>query len=274
MSSNQMIENMSMGDYRANDAYSSSDIISIGRSAAKWMFEKNHPKNKTRAMQVGSATHLMIQSEVTGQKHLVSSGLAVYEDGSSKTKGFEKFAAEHPSAYSIDSEEYDLVCRMTKAVLSEPEAMRYLKGAVPEPSLFCMDPEFEFMRKCRPDFLHIKQGVSINVKTTLDASEKGFFRSIADRSYDFQTVNYQDILRLYFDRSFDEIHILVEKSDAGPCRVAIRGIDDDTLDQARFQMRQVFQKIVDCQKSGKWEDEKAALIISNVPLWSRTIVGL
>lgn len=268
-----LIEGLSMKEYRSESAYSASDIIGMSRSISRWKYEKENPRKKTRAMEVGSAFHLVIQSEITGTTADLKNGLAVYEDGTWRTKAFEKFALERPDMHVVDAEEHDLIKRMTSSVLAEPEVLHYLVGAIVEPSLFVKDPEFRFMRKCRPDFIHLQKGVSINIKTTSDASEKGFLRSIADYGYDFQSCNYQDILRLHYGKSFDEIHILVEKSDEGPCKVAIRGIDDDTLDQARSQMRLVFEKIVECEKSGKWEDEKAALMIAQVPQWARTIVN-
>lgn len=269
-----LIENLSMTDYQADPAYSAGDFIKMGDSFKKWKYFKENPIKPTRAMILGSATGLILEAALTKKPHLVSSGIAIFSDGSSKTKGFEKFSSERKETYCLDEDEFSMADRCVKAILDEPEAMKYLDGAIAEPSIFVADPDFGFQRKCRPDFLHVKQGVSINIKTTTDASERGFIRSIADWSYDWQTLNYQDVLRLHFDRSFDEIHILAEKAEDGPIVVKIRGIDDDTLEQARGQVYLIRERLADAIKSGKFEDRPAVLEISNVPAWARTLAQL
>jgi PDDEXK-like domain of unknown function (DUF3799) len=269
---NGLIENLSMSDYQTDSAYSSSDIVSISESAARWRFQKEQPKEKTRALVVGSAIHEMVQAKIAGLKDTCN--VLVYTEGSSLTKGFKKYQEENPNFAVVDDDEMNLLYRMREAIFDEPEAVNYLKDSMIEPSFFIEDPEFKFIRKCRPDFLHLKKGILMNIKSTLDISEKGWFRSISDYGYDFKTVNYQDILKLHYGRKFIEIHIMVDKPKEGPCRVAIRAIDDDTLDQARFQMRSVFEKIKKCEASGKWEDPKATLITSPVPAWARTVVEL
>lgn len=268
-----LVENLSMADYRADSAYSSSDLITMSKSMARWEWEKAHPRKKTRALDIGSAFHTRVQSEIMGEKEFFSKNVVIWNEGSSLTKAFKAAAAERPTMIFVDEEEFELVCRMTRAILNEPEAMHYLHGAIAEASFFVTDPEFGIRRKCRPDYLHVAQKVSINLKSAADISEAGFIRSIKDYGLDFQSQNYMDILRLQYDRSFDEIHILVDKPDEGPCRVAIYTIGDDAMEQARYQMREVFQKIVECEKVGKWEDPKAQLKTVDVPLWARTIVG-
>ena len=269
-----LIEGLSMDDYQNDPAYSAGDLIRMGESFRKWKYFKENKKPPTRAMVVGSATGLILESKLTKKPHLISSQIAIYSDGSSKTKGFEKFCAERKEAYCLDEDEFSLSDRCVDAVLAEPECMKYLDGAIAEPSIFVTDPEFGFRRKCRPDFLHIKQGVSINIKTTTDASEYGFTRSIADFAYDWQTLNYQDVLRLHFDRSFDEIHILVEKADEGPLTVRIRGIDDDTLEQARGQVFLIREKLAAAIKNQKFEDAPACLEVSTIPAWARRLAQL
>ena len=266
-----LVENLSMKEYRDDPAYSSSDFIAMGESLKKWKYFKDNPKPPTRAMEVGSATHHLLECRLFDK---MASEIAVYEEGSSKTKGFEKFKAEKPGVYCLDEDEFFLAQRLVTAIVEEPECIKYLKGALAEPSFFVKDPEFGFGRKCRPDFLHVQQGVSINIKTTSDASEHGFVKSIADFAYDWQTVNYQDVLRLHYDRLFDEVHILAEKAAEGPIIARIRAIDDDTLDQARAQLHFLFQRIAECEKSGKWEDPGARLEIAQVPLWARRLVQL
>lgn len=267
-----LIESLSLADYHADPAWSASMLTRVGESIARFKYHQDHPESPSAAMEVGSATDLLLQTRLSGRHDLASAGIAVYDKGSSKTKGFEAFRLENRGRCCVDAEEYSLAVRCVDAIVGEPEAMDYLKGAVAQPSIFVTDPQWNLRRKCRPDFLHVKRGVSINVKTTRDCSEKGFFKAIADYAYDLQTVNYQDVLRLHFDRSFDEIHILVEKADEGPLRVAIRGIDDDTLDQARFQLSQIFAKIQECEKTGVWKDAPASLMVSTVPHWARTLV--
>ena len=266
---------MSHADYLKHPAYGSSDIIKMRRSFAYWQFKKANPEPKSRPLVIGSAVHLILQAELSNNLPLAERGLAVYKDGSSLTKGFKTFQAERPDLYCLDQDEQALCVRVVKALLDEREVMRYLKDAIPEATVMRDYPGTSIPFKVRPDYLHKGLGVSINIKTAADASESGFIYSARDYGYDWQSAAYCDVLTEEFGKSFDEIHVLVEKGDAAEeCEVSIFTFGDDTLSWARHQIRELLAAIPACEKSGKWPRKNLHLERVDLPPHMRKLVTL
>jgi len=266
---------MTHADYLAHKAYGSTDIIRMGRSFAYYKHRKENPEKIGRPFVVGSATHLLLQSKVTNDPALAKNGILIYKDGSSLTKGFKEFQTLNASKYCLDAEEDELTQRMVLAILNEPEVMGYLKGAIPEATVLANFPGTEIPCKVRPDYFHVERGVSINFKTTSDASESGFIYSARDYGYDWQSSFYCAILSAEFGKPVDEVHILVEKGDSdSECIVNIFSFGDDTLGFARSQIFEVLQKIPGCEKSGVWPKNQAYLQTVDLPGHMRKVVHL
>lgn len=263
---------MTHAEYLAHPAYGASDVIKMSRSMAYYKWRKEHPEKPGRPLVIGSATHLMLEAELTKNQSLLSR-ILTYEDGSSLTQGFKKFQAENPQAYCLDIEEGKLCTRMVEAILKESEAMNYLRDAIPEATLIAKYPGTDILCKCRPDYLHKEKGVSINIKTTTDASESGFIYAAKDYGYDFQSAFYIDLLTDHFKKPFDEVHILVEKTEDGePVPIKIFSFGDDTIAWARSQIRTILERIPRCEKTGIWPSNKAILETVDLPLHMRRVV--
>lgn len=268
-----MIKNMTHADYLSDPAYGSSDIIKMSRSFAYWKFRKDNPEPKGRPLVLGSATHLLLQAELTHDKALSANGIIVYQDGSSLTKGFKVFQETYKNLYCLDQEENKLASRMVKAILDTPAAMEYLKDAVPEMSVLSKFPGTNVNVKCRPDYLHEKKGVSINIKTALEASESSFLYSARDFGIDFQSAFYCEILSKEFNKPFDEIHIVVEKTEEGePGIVEVLSFGDDTIFTARGNVRKIIEQIPQCEKTGIWPGHEARLKVIEMPIHMRRFV--
>lgn len=269
------IQNLAHSDYLAHPAYGSSDIIKMAESFAYFKEKKARPDPAGRPLVVGNATHLMLQGHVTNNLKLAEDGLLIYKDGSSGTKGFREFQAANPKHYCIDQDEQQLCLRMVKALLDEPEVMGYLKDAIAEPSIITTYPNTKIAAKCKPDYLHIGRGVSINIKTAADASESGFLYATRDHLYDWQSVYHGDVLKQEYGKPFDEVHILVQKGDTdAECIVNIFTLDEDTLQCARGEIWKVLSYLPECEKTGVWPKNKAYLRQVGLPVYMRKVVSL
>jgi hypothetical protein len=268
-----MKKDVTHSDYLADPAYGSTDIIRMGKSFAYYKYKKENPDKGSRPLDIGSATHLLLQSCLTNDKSL-EKGILVYPDGSSLTKGFKEFRDKNKGAYCLDIAEHSLCVRMVGAIMNDTEAMHYLRGAEAEQSYFAKFPGTDINVKVRPDYLHIKQGVSINVKTANDASEYGFINSTKDWGYDWQSSFYCAILTEELQKKIDEIHIVVEKmdDDKEPPIVNVFTFGDDTIQFARSQIWELLQKIPECEKTGIWPNKRTCLQTVEVPQYARRIV--
>lgn len=270
-----LIQNLTMADYLANSAYGSSDLIKMARSFAYWKYRKSHPEKPTRALTVGSVTHLLLEAEVSNKKELVANGVLLFTEGSWRTKAFDEVSKKHPNLYCIDQDEYRLCQKMVKALLDESEVMGYLKDAITEPTIIANYPGTNIKCKIRPDYLHRGRGVSINLKTTTDASESGFIYGAKDWLYDFQSAFYIDMLSETMGKPFDEVHILVEKTDDDePCPIKIFSFGDETISWARSQIRTLLDALPACEKTGVWPKSNVKLETIDLPIYARKIVQL
>lgn len=264
---------MTHADYLSHPAYGSTDIITMGKSFARWKWKKTNPEDAGRPLVIGSSTHLMLQYKL--MRTPLKSEIKVYKGGSSKTNGFKAFQEGNKGSYCLDEEENSLCERMVAALLEEPEVMGYLQGAIAEASVIGNYPGTSVLCKCRPDYLHQGRGVSINLKTAKDASESGFIYSSKDWGYDWQSAFYCDLLTEHLGKPFDEIHILVEKvEDTGPIPIKIFSFGDDTLAWARTQIRAILEKIPENEKAGDWPKAKVRLETVDLPLYARRLVNL
>lgn len=271
--SSQIIQ-MTHADYLAHPAYGSSDIIKMGRSFAYWKYRQEFPEPVGRPLVIGTVTHLMLQSKLFSDPLLIDNGVRIFTGGSSKTLAFKSFELENRGYHCVDKTEADLCARMVQAILDEPEAMGYLQGAVPEATVMGNYPGTNVLCKCRPDYLHTGRGLSINVKTAIDASESGFMYSSRDYGYDWQSALYCDILTDQLGSSFDEIHIVVEKTlGKEPCPIQIFSFGDDTLSWARHQIREILAKIPENEKSGIWSKNRPVLRTIDLPIHMRKLVA-
>ncbi len=266
---------MSHADYLNHSAYGSSDIIKMRESFAYYAEKKKNPDPSGRPLVVGSATHLMLQGALTNDKKLILDGILTYKDGSSGTKGFREFQAANPKVYCVDQEEYLLCQRMTLAILNEEAVMEYLKDAIPEVTVITKYPNTNIEVKCRPDYLHQKHGVCLNIKTAADASESGFLYSARDYGTDWQSTFYCDVLKAGLNKSFDEIHVVVGKGDtAAECPVSLFMFDEDTIQFARSQLWEILTRLPECEKTGIWPKNKAYLQQVGLPLYMRKVVHI
>ncbi len=67
--------------------------------------------------------------------------------------------------------------------------------------------------KVRPDLYNSENGMVLDLKTTLDASEKGFAKSVRQFGYAFQAAFYMTALRQMGERPKQFVFLVVEKTD-------------------------------------------------------------
>jgi hypothetical protein len=268
----EIYSNMTSDEYHKGRGISASDVISINDMGFDgWLWRKRNPK-ETEALALGTLTHKLLE---VAMGRASEREVAVRPHLDLRTKGGKEMAVQFEAANTgkliAPQDDYDHARRMIDAVMAEPEAVGYLRGGLSESSIFVRHPDLGVLMKCRPDVLREQDGLCINFKTTRDSTERGFIKSIADYSLDFQSSFYLQVLEIAYGRSFNEIHINVQKTpDGGPCRVGIHTIPDEVLSFARTQYQPILRRIKEYEETGKVERILAALSCPNVPDWAVT----
>lgn len=260
--------------YHTGPGYSASDIVTMNDEGfPAWRWRKQNPKESSPDMLLGSVTHLLLEARIKNDDLLVASGVAVMPEFNTRTKDGkaerDAFITANAGKYLVNEEGLEHAHRMVDAVMNEPEAAGYLRGGHSEASIFVRHPEHGVLMKTRPDFLRPNDGLSINFKTCNDASRRGFIKSIADFAYDWKSAYYLEILRMFYGRDFDEIHILVEKNkDGGPCRVGVYSMPDEVIRFAQIQYQPILQMIAEMERTGIVPKLPAAIEVVDIPDWA------
>jgi exodeoxyribonuclease VIII len=269
----------------SNEFYHGEAKAYLSSTQLNWMYEgmeyfnwrRRQPQEYSEDLIIGSVTHLLLEFALKGQHFKLEDHVALLPKGvaspaNAKWAGIVK---EHPGKYLLSREHFNLAQKMAESVLGEPEAMEYLRNGLAEVSCFAMYPGTNIKVKCRPDFLRVDDGISVNFKTIKPGSaNKEAFRKLApERGYDWQSAFYIDIEKATFGRDFDEVHLLVEKNEDGPkCKVGLFTIENTDLDYARSQFRKLLPRYEECLKTNVWPSEPTKLECITVSDWHRRIV--
>lgn len=189
--------------YHRGPGVSSSGLKLIGRSPAHFMFERQHPRPRTRALTVGTAFHTLVLEPHKFDDEFVASPFDSYRTKDAKQWREDMIASGRIplTTHSDDPiwrpSEWDLIHRMRDAVMAHPVARHFFAFGVRERSLFwrqrieLRDGQERFeLCKVRFDFLDQTHSLGIDLKTTEDASFSGFARSCGDYEYHLSRAFY------------------------------------------------------------------------------------
>jgi hypothetical protein len=255
-------------DYHAGPGISSSNVILAGgQSPAHFKAAKANPKEPTPALIMGNAIHVAVL-----EPELLDDYVTFVPDDCKGNSGAAKaakkdFLEESAGKYILPSEEdFDRVRRIADSVYAHGPASRLLTGGKPESSGYWKDPETGLLMKLRSDYLRVDDGISVNLKSATDASEREFQRSVAQYKYHWQTGIYCDGLQVITGREFTEVHLVVEKEP--PFAIGLYVLDYATLEKAREQYRPVINRLSECESSGIWPGYSEEVQTMNLPAWA------
>lgn len=182
---------------------------------------------------------------------------------------------EGMAVLSVDA--YNQLLDMRASVMAHPMARALLTGGncerMAEASVYWTDPETGLSCRCRPDFWRA-DGVVVDLKTTRDASQEGFGKSLAQYRYHVQEPWYMDGMQHAYEAGhFPEgwaaphafVFLAVEST--APYAVACYIIDDESRAIGRQQYRENLDTLAECKRSGVWPGYGDKLQSIGVPQW-------
>ena len=177
----------------------------------------------------------------------------------------------------LEPEQWDQLHRMRDAVMAHPSACAVLTGCeyVTELSAYANDPATGELRRVRPDLWRF-DGIVADLKTTEDASQEGFARSIAKYGYDMQHPFYLDTLNLALQQQDEAtvdhpasakqfVFIAVEKS--APYAVAVYVLDSESVDVGRTKYEAALRTYHECRKADAWPGYGDKVQTISLPQW-------
>ena len=176
--------NISNEDYHSRDGISSSAVKSVfKKSLAHWKGEKRNANNAAFAM--GNAVHANLLEK---DRNLVIKGPKTKTSVAFKDMK-EKLTEDQVLLTEV---EFNVANCITRGALDNPVCAAALnhKDRLNEVSIFVEDPISGLTLKTRPDLMIEAEGTVYDVKTTQDASPRGFLNECVKYGYFLQGAHY------------------------------------------------------------------------------------
>jgi len=247
----------SNADYHADPAISASHLHAVAASPyhywSRFLAPGRPPSVQTAAMKLGSLTHCAVL-----EPDELSSRYDIAPDR--RTNAGKSVAAEMEAAgiEAVTAPEMEQAMAMAASVRSHQAAAALLRDGKAEQS-FWWDDSTGLRCKCRPDWYN---GTTIvDLKTTTDASPKGFAKSVAQWRYHVQQNHY---LAGTFAERF--VFIAVEKT--YPYAVGVYELDETAALHGEAERRNNLQTIADCRAIAEWPGYGNTVQPLSLPNWA------
>jgi len=199
-------KNESMDEYLASPAMSASKCKAFLRSPKHFKAEFiDGFKKKSAALEFGDICHaailepsrflkyVIVEPEFTG---LTKDGKESKQSGEAREKKKVWYEALAPENIIVTAQQQIDLIGIINSVKEHDVAREKLEKGIPEHSFYFTDPVTKLPCKFRPDFL-TEDGWILDIKTTTDARNKIFMRSVDKYEYNisaaFSTMGFREI---------------------------------------------------------------------------------
>ena len=259
-------QEMTNAEYHAHKAISKSKLDAArksGRHLQDMLY--GPPRDSTAAFDMGTVVHA---SALPGEN---PDDIAVrMPEGMKKTtKEGKAFVAEHKGKIILNPSDAYVVDQMMLSLREHPFSASLVNGELKgksEQSFFCTDKETGLELKARPDFLMDDLSLIIDLKTTVDASPKGFQRSVANYRYFVQASHYLDVVEgATGTRPQAFLFVAVEKT--RPFSTAVYMADQAMIDLGKQQAREDLNNIAQWIADDKFPGYSERVEEISLPKW-------
>ena len=247
-------------EYHAETAISRSDLELIQRSPAHYRYQKDNPKPRTEAMQIGEWVHTMVLEPDKFDQHFfpeseIIEGVMAEKPQTKSVRATnlykERVAEIEDLGLVLLSEEMaEMLQGVQKAVLEKPLYQATVQEGVPELSCFA-ELEGQLCR-ARPDFVSFERNFIIDLKTTDNAHKGKFINSIYNFGYHRQAAFYMDVVSAATGVPISGYGIVAAEKEP-PYGVCCYTLHPDFIAIGRAEYKENLKKLNEAIKTKKWD---------------------
>jgi hypothetical protein len=260
---------------------SKSHLDEVNRSPAhywsRYVDPAREPEPPTDAMQLGTALHTAVLEPELWDEQIILPPVdaprrpSITQRNAAKPSAatleaiefWDAFDAAAASKIVLSREDAERVQLMAHAVRQHPAAAFLLgQGGVREQSYLWTDPATGLECKCRPDWHSADRRIIADVKTTEDASPRGFAKSVANFRYHVQAAFYGDALG-----AEQFLFIAVEKR--RPYLAAVYAASSAMVEQGRAEAAANMRLIAECRSADQWPGYSDTIELIDLPRWAQ-----
>ena len=240
---------------------SSTNVRTHKKNKKQFKYSLTHDLIKqTKAMADGTAVHAFFLERDKFDTDFVIKPA----DMRLNTKVGKEWALEHQNKIIIDSELGNNLYEMEKSFMDSPARLIYDKQGQSELSYFWDDLGL-VKGKCRPDWISNDGNIVVDIKTTTDASPKGFQKSIANWGYHLQLGWYIRGLQKLGLPAKEFIFIAIEKTP--PFSVGVYRANKEMITYANDEINNLVYDIDESLKSDDFPDYTPEIMDLGLPNW-------
>lgn len=249
---------VSNADYHADPSISASHLHAVARSPQtyfkKYLDPNRPPSEPTAAMKLGTFVHTaVLEPEELDKRYAVC---ATRKGSTAYNKLIEK------GIEPVIQSQWDQALAMCDSVRNHPEAAWLLSNGKAEQSVWWDDEQFELRCKCRPDWWN--GDIVIDLKTTKDASPRGFASSVANFRYHVQQMHY-----LQGTKAARFVFVAVEKE--YPFNVGVYELDSEACSIGEELRQRDMNRIKNCKKRNEWPGYSNDISSLSLPPYAKYI---
>jgi exodeoxyribonuclease VIII len=254
--------------YDEIDALNWSTLVHMATSAKLLAWRKDHPREETKALRMGTAIHCAVLEP----ERFARSYLAQPDLGDGRTKAGKEAraawdASRDPSAIVLDADEHELVVRCATATREHHAVRELLRGGHAEQVLTWTDEETGLACKGRLDYL--APAYLIDLKSMRAETLGAFAREVAGRLYHGQLAWYLDgaIASKRVDALASQVICIgiqtVEPYDVVPGRIM-----PEDIERGRALYRGLLRRYVECRAANWWPGLAPGVVNLQLPMWA------
>lgn len=256
--------------YRSWPAVCQSDLghVCNGKTLAHAYQAKMHPDEPTPAMHLGTGIHKATLEPDTFEDEWVARPAIDRRTKKGKIE-WKAFEEEHGTKEILPADDFDRCLEIREAVWRNPLIAEILGGErYVEVCPVWEDPETGTLCKARIDVLTTFGHWTVlgDLKSTNDASAKGFAKSVANFGYHRQATFYLDGMNALDPRERLFLFLAIEKEP--PYCSAVYELDYESAEKGRREYQHALAQWAEAEESGLWPGYPTEVQTLELPRWA------
>lgn len=257
--------------YHAHPAISKSHLDQINRSPlhywSAFLDPQREPREPTPAMVIGTAVHTHVLELDQWDRRYVTAPVGIDRRTKKGREEWQVFMTASQGRTVLSAKDAEQAMMVGQAVWKHPAAAALLGAeGKPEATYMWTDQGTGLQCKCRPDYIHADGSTIVDLKTTEDASPRGFRNSLLKWRYWVQAAWYlHGVEQATGKRPERFVFVAVEKT--APYGVGVYVADNAMVQRGMEQAREDLGKLAVCKAADDWPSYSNGMEPISLPGW-------
>lgn len=255
---------------------SKSALGPLSKSPAHYRAWLESPSEPTEALLFGRALHMaVLEPERFRETYVVEphfgdlravAGRTTTEQGRANKARKVEWLAEHEGVERVTADWWESIVGISASIAQHPIASRILRDGQPELGARWTDEETGLECRCRPDYYVAPREMAADLKSTLDASPRGFAKACAKYNYHWQDALYRAGIAASGSPIKHFVFIAVEK--VAPYAVGVYSLSPDDIEKGHDAVRRHMDTMAECMRTGEWPAYAPGIQTIELPPWA------